>query len=371
MHAGAWQQSPSVPAAGFDSNGTIMMNDVGADILVRNDSYIGDSMVGTSINHRSLLQQAFDSRWFAAVIANRPTVLCRKGERDGDPSTATLSYGRASPQYMASTNVRGSRRHTARNNMCSAQRSGSGWSFTFPYAGPVTIHHVIPQNALCAALNTWWSAAQQNATHRTALLSCLNNYWQVVRNAQVNNGIANIKMYHPDNPSGDWWAAGDVQALSYLSASIMWNVGNTVPGPEPHLRATSMPDPGPLVDQAILNRLQVGTGTANINTLYRELSAAITAIQAVPTNAPATAAIPTCTTFFQHFTAIAGNPLEAVAAQTTSLSPLNNFWRMACNGKNEIHRLVWVKLWHHVCIYVWLQLNMIDHVKYVYILPYI
>eukprot|EP00775_Hariotina_reticulata_P007737 gene7737-7936_t len=318
----------------------------GAHDVVRGSSAAGDSIIiGGPITQRSLLQQSYDTRWFNSVIKAKPTIACYKDMADGDPSKAKLSYASPSPRYFASTNIPNSRRNMARQGLCSVQpKPTGGWSFSSPYQGYVAVHQVIPQTALCDALNTWWSAAQKDATHRTELLKCFNSYWDRVKSAQASNGRANIKMYNPDNSKGDWWAAGDTAALSYLSASIMWNVGNSLPGPDSGSRPTSMPAPTKAcsvpasnnalkcIDTKIVDRFkQVG---ATNNAVYQALSTAITAIQAVPKKGSSPKSVPTCTTFFKHFTAIANKPLEAAGAEYSALRPLNNFWRLACDDKS-------------------------------------
>eukprot|EP00775_Hariotina_reticulata_P002339 gene2339-2647_t len=92
-----------------------------------------------------------------------------------------------------------------------------------------------------------------------------------------------------------------------------------------------MIDPEGNIDMKIFARFN--QGGASKDPVYAALSAAILAIQAVPTNVNAPpSAIPSCTTFFEHYTALATTPLESVAAQYADLKPLNNFWKYACDA---------------------------------------
>jgi hypothetical protein len=247
-----------------------------------------------------------DTNWLQALIAaNVSLPNCRKGGSTVDPNKWKNPAG-----FLGKTSETGTRRNNARSTLCSTSAGPTG-----PYAKDVTLHHIIPQNMLCDALQRWWSSAKTRTQAAEQLAACFNTYKTAV--------MADPRLYPATATLDD---KGET-ALRYLTMVYVWNHGNVVPGPLAKDRNKetnyTLPDPNDKVDAPLLVRIEEGgVPTA---ALRAGLAQAISSVDAA-----------SCTSFFQAWSTIATTVVEDL--NIPQLSPLGVFWRTnGCKPISELH----------------------------------
>jgi hypothetical protein len=252
------------------------------------------------------LLATLDSAWIQRLIAaNASLPNCLKGGSTVDPN----KWGSRAPAgFLGKTSDPGSRRNNAKATLC-----GTSAGLTGPYPKDITLHHIIPQNRLCASLQRWWADAQNSAAAAAQLATCFNTYKAAV--------MADPR-YYPATAALD---NSDATALRYLTMVYIWNHGNVMPGPKAtdrnKLTNYTMLDPNDDTDAAILTRLE--DGGAATAALRSGLAQAISGVGAT-----------SCTSFFQAWSAIATTVVEDLSI--AQLTPLGVFWRTnGCNSPSK------------------------------------
>ena len=167
-------------------------------------------------------------------------------------------------------------------------RKAAGSSTRTNWDLPITLHHIIPQAKLISTFNNWITRASQpaNADFKKALLAAFTKY-----------SSAGTKYF-----GGVATGADEADCKSELAQRMIWNVGNTAPGPTGACRSNDASrnttvTPDLRFDYEILDSLGTKGNTGDIKS---HLNTAWTVIQK---------AQPDPTDFFKEWIWLAANPV--------------------------------------------------------------
>jgi len=108
--------------------------------------------------------------------------------------------------------------------------------------GKVTLHHIIPVNQLWECMKHWTIRAEKDDGFRKQFLNALSSYAKI------------STPYFPPTIEAD----GAVTCMEELASRILWNVGNTVQGPEATCRRD---DRGGELDEELVNSMTPPCGS--------------------------------------------------------------------------------------------------------------